>query len=183
MQAHHVSCDRVKELLASFRQKDPHFTSESTQNTLLQDQDQWTRKSRLVNQIQEVNHISAIKNGRGGISGGNILDNESKHGNIHWKYLLRDFSVKLMVPDEVKAGLKDADTCGLVTSNHVSNRTNGAWANRTCKDCKQKGHSSGQFKCGKKSENAKTSEEIEKDKHEKARAKRKWEEMCAIDNE
>lgn len=61
--------------------------------------------------------------------------------------------MQLMTPDIVPDFLRNDDCCGLVTDNHVSNRENGAWDERSCKDCKKKygtehhGHSSGQKKC------------------------------------
>ena len=61
--------------------------------------------------------------------------------------------MQLMIPDIVPDFLRNADCGGLVTDNHVSNRQNGAFANRTCKDCKKKyetkhhRHSSGQKQC------------------------------------
>jgi len=85
--------------------------------------------------------------------GGRSLAVDSKHGCMFWKYLLRDYSVQLMEPDVVPECLRNADTCGLVTENHVSNRSNGIWDNRTCGNCERKhgtkhhGHSSGQKKC------------------------------------
>ena len=58
--------------------------------------------------------------------------------------------MQLMTPDIVPDFLRNDDCGGLVTENHVSNRENGVWDKRTCKDCKKKygtedhGHSSGQ---------------------------------------
>ena len=81
------------------------------------------------------------------MSGGNIQSNESKHGNISWKYMLRNYSVKLMTPDVVDEAYDNDDTCGLITQNHVSNRANGAWGKRKCGECGLQGHSKGQKKC------------------------------------
>ena len=126
----------------------------------------------MVNQGQK----QTMKNGTGGMSGGNILSNTSKHGNINWKYLLRNYSVKLLTPDEVDESLRESDTCGLVTSNHVSNRSNGNFAKRKCGACGEKGHSRGQKKCN--IEGTKT-QSVTKNI---IRVKRKREEMRALDN-
>ena len=61
--------------------------------------------------------------------------------------------MQLMTPDIIPNFLCNDDCGGLVTKKHVSNRENGVWDKRTCKDCKKKygtedhGHSSGQKKC------------------------------------
>jgi hypothetical protein len=102
-----------------------------------------------VNQAQK----QWLKRGRGGIVGGKTLDTKSKHGNKFWKYFLRKYSLQLMDPDDAPEWLRDFDCCGLVTKNHVSNRSNGAWAERTCDDCRgidgstKHGHSAGQRLC------------------------------------
>lgn len=108
--------------------------------------------------------------------GGNTLSTESKTGNKFHKYMLRKYGTQLFIRDNIDEFMDTVDTCGLITSNHSSNRVNGVWHNRLCSDCGKHGHSKGQNACLK--EQARKAEKA--NNNIATRHKRKLEEREAL---
>jgi len=100
-----------------------------------------------VNQGQK----QQLSKGRGSIVGGTTLSSTKLSGSKFWKYLLRKYGLQLLKPDEVPPYLNAFTE--IVTTNHVSNQTNGKFGHRSCSACSKEygtsnhGHSKGGHHC------------------------------------